>query len=245
MAVLPFGGNIMRKLGLEQSILIAPSILAADFARLADEIAAVEEAGAQVLNLDIMDGHFVPNISIGPPVVKSIRGITPVALDVHLMIENPHRYVDDFIAAGANWISVHVEADAHLKRTLVFIRERGARAGVAFNPGTPVSVLEEVLSDADYVLLMTVNPGFGGQEFIGTSLSKIAKLREAIAAAGSGARIEVDGGIHAGNLPEVLAAGAEIIVAGSSIFRSPQGAATAFREMDTVAVRYAKAVSAV
>jgi ribulose-phosphate 3-epimerase len=235
----------MRKQGLEQSMLIAPSVLAADFAHLADEIATVESAGAQVLHLDIMDGHFVPNISIGPPVVKSIRGITPAALDVHLMIESPGRYIDDFIAAGANWISVHVEADAHIKRTLSFIRERGAKAGVAFNPGTPVSVLEEVLSDADYVLLMTVNPGFGGQEFIDSTLSKIGKLREAIAAAGSGARIEVDGGVHAGNLAEVLAAGAEIIVAGSSIFRSPLGASAAFREMNAIAARRVRAASAV
>ena len=231
----------MRKQDLEQSIVIAPSLLASDFARLAEEIEAVESAGARLLHVDIMDGHFVPNITIGPPVLESIRKVTSLPLDVHLMIERPDRYVDSFIDAGANWVSVHAEADAHLNRTLAYIRERGVAAGVAFNPATPIQALEEVLQDADYVLLMTVNPGFGGQRFIPSCLQKIRKLRSMIASNGYRARIEVDGGIDSGNLSEVLSAGAEIIVAGSAVFRSPEGTAEGFRELNVIAERYLRA----
>ncbi|NWG14231.1 MAG: ribulose-phosphate 3-epimerase [Acidobacteria bacterium] len=229
------------KLDLERSILIAPSILAADFARLAAEIEAVEGAGARVLHIDVMDGHFVPNITIGPPVVESIRKATSLLLDVHLMIESPARYVGDFAEAGADWISVHVEADSHLNRTLACIKERGLVAGVVLNPSTPVNALEEVLPDSDYVLLMTVNPGFGGQRFIGSCLQKIRKLREMITSMNCHARIEVDGGIEIGNLAQILSAGAEIIVAGSAVFRSPKGPGQGFCDLNEIAERYLKA----
>ncbi len=229
------------KLHLERSILIAPSILASDFARLAGEIREVEGAGARVLHIDVMDGHFVPNITIGPPVLESIRKVTSLPLDVHLMIEDPGRYVDDFAEAGADWISAHVEADRHLNRTLACIRERGLTAGVAFNPATPVRALEEVLPDVDYVLLMTVNPGFGGQRFISSCLQKIRKLRELITSMNCRARIEVDGGIDTDNLPQILSAGAEIIVAGSAVFRSTRGPAQGFRDMSEIAERHLRA----
>ena len=237
----PSGGKRKRDSDLEHRIVIAPSILAADFARLAAEIEAVERAGATLLHIDVMDGHFVPNITIGPPVIESIRKVTSLPLDAHLMIENPGRYIDDFISAGVNWLSVHVEADYHINRTLAYIRERGVRAGVALNPATPVRLLEEVLPDVDHVLLMTVNPGFGGQRFLPSTLKKIRKLRECIASNGFRARIEVDGGIGPGNLAEILAAGAEIIVAGSAIFRSMKGATDSFGEMDAIAERHMRA----
>lgn len=220
-----------------RTIEIAPSILAADFAHLAREIEKVESAGANLLHLDIMDGHFVPNITIGPPVVSSIRKVTNLPLDAHLMIERPDRYVDDFIRSGANWISVHAEADVHLDRTLNFIRENGIRAGVAINPGTPLSVLEEILPLADYALIMSVNPGFGGQKFIPAMLKKIRKLRDLIATNGCLTRIEVDGGIDAGNLDDVLTAGADIAVIGSAIFRSQKDASEEVREMKRIAER--------
>jgi ribulose-phosphate 3-epimerase len=230
-----------KETDLEHRIVIAPSILAADFARLADEIEAVERAGATLLHIDVMDGHFVPNITIGPPVVESIRKVTSLPLDAHLMIEDPGRYVDDFISAGVNWLSVHIEADYHINRTLSRIRERGVRPGVALNPATPVRMLEEVLPDVDHVLLMTVNPGFGGQQFLPSTLGKMRKLREWIASKGFPARIEVDGGIGPGNLAEILAAGAEIIVAGSAIFRSTRCAGDAFTEMNAIAEHRRKA----
>ncbi len=233
------------KLDLERSILIAPSILASDFARLAEEIEAVEGAGARVLHIDVMDGHFVPNITVGPPVLESVRKTTSLPLDVHLMIEDPGRYVDDFADAGANWISVHVEADRHLNRTLACIRERGLAAGVALNPATPVRDLEEVLPDADYVLLMTVNPGFGGQHFIASCLQKIRKLRELITSMNCRARIEVDGGIDTENLLQILSAGAEIIVAGSAVFRSKKGPAQGFRDLNEIAERHLRALEVV
>ena len=226
---------------MEHRIVIAPSILAADFARLADEIQAVEQAGAALLHIDVMDGHFVPNITVGPPVVECIRKVTSLPLDAHLMIEDPGRYVDDFISAGVNWLTVHIEADYHINRTLSYIKERGVRPGVAFNPATPVSMLEEVLPDVDHVLLMTVNPGFGGQRFLPSTLKKIRKLRDCIASNGFRARIEVDGGIGPENLAEILAAGAEIIVAGSAIFRSTKSAGDSFSEMNAIAERQRRA----
>jgi ribulose-phosphate 3-epimerase len=218
-------------------ISIAPSILSADFAQLGAEIAKVEEAGADILHVDVMDGHFVPNITLGPPVVASIRRVTRLPLDVHLMITEPARYVDEFARAGANWISVHVEADSHLNRTLARIREQGIQAGVAINPGTPLGALEEILPDADYVLVMSVNPGFGGQSFIPSTLKKLRKLREIVASNRYRARIEVDGGVSAANLAAVLAAGAEIVVAGSAIFQAPGGAGQAVRAMKEIAHR--------
>lgn len=209
---------------------IAPSILSADFARLNDEIAAVTRGGATILHVDVMDGHFVPNITIGLPVVKSIAGTTQLAIDAHLMISEPGRYADQFVRAGATMVSVHVEADAHLHRTLNSIRMAGGSPGVAINPATPVGALEEVLEFVDYVLIMSVNPGFGGQKFISSSLAKVRRLRRMIQERGLNVRIEIDGGIDLSNINEVVAAGAEIIVAGSAIFGTPDPQA-AVREM--------------
>ena len=197
---------------------IAPSILSADFTRLADEIAAVEAGGASVLHVDVMDGHFVPNITIGLPVVKSLRKATKMTIDTHLMIDEPNTYAVKFVEAGADMVSVHVEADVHLQRTLVAIREAGAKAGIAINPATPLSALEEALPYADFVLLMSVNPGFGGQSFIPTSMDKLRRLKRMITDRGLDVRIEIDGGIDAGNIAEVVASGAEIIVAGSAVY---------------------------
>jgi ribulose-phosphate 3-epimerase len=222
---------------LRQIIEIAPSILSADFADLACEIVKVESAGAHVIHLDVMDGHFVPNITIGPPVVKSIRNITKLPLDAHLMIDTPGQYLDEFISAGVNWVSVHVEADMHLDRTLQHLRDNGVRAGVAINPGTSLSMLDEVLPLADYILIMTVNPGFGGQKFIPSMIKKISRLKEIIVSNNYRARIEVDGGIGPGNLHDVLTAGAEIIVAGSAIFSAQKDASEAVREMKGIAGR--------
>jgi ribulose-phosphate 3-epimerase len=197
---------------------IAPSILSADFTKLADEIAAVEAGGAKVLHVDVMDGHFVPNITIGLPVVKSLRKATKLTIDTHLMIEEPGRYAVQFVEAGADMVSVHVEADVHLQRTLVAIREAGAKAGIAINPATPLSALEEALPYADFVLLMSVNPGFGGQSFIPTSLDKLRRLKKMIADRGLNTKIEIDGGIDASNIAEIVGSGAEIIVAGSAVY---------------------------
>lgn len=197
---------------------IAPSLLSADFTRLADEIRKVENGGASLLHIDVMDGRFVPNITIGLPVVKSVRRVTELRLDCHLMIEEPGRYAVEFVKAGADMVSVHVEADVHLHRTLEGIREAGAKAGVAINPGTSLTTLDEVLPHADFILLMSVNPGFGGQRFVPTSLEKLRRLRQMIAEKGLTTRIEIDGGIDANNIFEVVEAGAEIIVAGSAIF---------------------------
>ncbi len=221
-------------------ITVAPSILSADFANLAQEIARVEMGGADLLHIDIMDGHFVPNITLGPPVVSSIRKVTKLPLDAHLMIEEPDRYIGDFVRAGANWISVHVEADAHLNRTINHVQELGARAGVALNPGTPLGALEEILAEVDFVLVMSVNPGFGGQQFIPSSLHKIRKLRQFIASNGYRAQIEVDGGIGSNNLQAVLAAGAEIIVAGSAIFNTSTDVTENIREFKRIADSHAR-----
>jgi ribulose-phosphate 3-epimerase len=227
---------------LRPNIEIAPSILSADFANLAREIEKAEVGGANIVHLDVMDGHFVPNITIGPPVVESVRKITRLPLDAHLMIEKPERYLDDFIRAGVSWLSVHVEADAHLDRTLNYLKASGVKAGVAINPGTALSTLEQILPIADFVLIMTVNPGFGGQRFIPYTLKKISQLRESIVCNGYKARIEVDGGIGPSNLQDILAAGAEIIVAGSAIFGSQKDVSGAVKELRGIAERYAESL---
>ncbi|MBS1797745.1 MAG: ribulose-phosphate 3-epimerase [Acidobacteria bacterium] len=206
---------------------LAPSILSADFTRLAEEIRAVEEGGAGVLHVDVMDGRFVPNITIGLPVVKSIRKITNLTIDCHLMIVEPNRYAADFVRAGADMVSVHVEADVHLQRTLTAIREAGGQAGIAINPATPLGSLEEALPFADFVLLMSVNPGFGGQKFIHTAVDKLRRLRRLIDERGLPVRIEIDGGIDLGNIRKIVESGAEIIVAGSAVFGKGQPAASA------------------
>jgi ribulose-phosphate 3-epimerase len=204
---------------------IAPSILSADFAALGDAIAIVERAGADLIHVDIMDGHFVPNITIGPPVVAALKRRARVPLDVHLMIENPDRYVEAFVRAGASMLTVHLEADVHLHRTVHLIKSLGAKAGVALNPATPVGALEELAGDVDYVLVMTVNPGFGGQTFIPRSESKVRAMRELLRNAGSTAPIEVDGGIDTTTAARIVAAGADILVAGNAIFGAPDPAA--------------------
>ena len=213
---------------------IVPSILSADFARLAEEIARVENTGISMLHVDIMDGHFVPNITIGPPVVKCIRNVTRLTLDVHLMITNPDPYVPLFIEAGADQISVHQEVCPHLDRTLKFIQSEGALAGVVLNPSTPVTILEDVLEIADFVLLMSVNPGFGGQQFIPRALHKVKALAARRSELGLKFPIEIDGGINLENLAEVVQAGVDWVVAGATVFRSPDPASTVL-EMRRVA----------
>ncbi len=204
---------------------IAPSILSADFARLGEECAAAERGGASLFHCDVMDGHFVPNLTIGLPVIKSLSRATRLPLDAHLMISEPGLYAEQFVSAGASMVSVHVEADPHLNRTLVGIRSKGAMAGVAINPATPLVALEEALPFADFVLLMSVNPGFGGQKFIKTSLDKVRRLRRMIDERGLKTRIEIDGGIDPSNVSEIVAAGAEIIVAGTAVFGAGDPAA--------------------
>jgi ribulose-phosphate 3-epimerase len=200
------------------SIRIAPSILSADFAHLGRDIEAAEAGGADLIHVDVMDGHFVPNITIGPPVVRSIRRATKLPLDVHLMIEEPDRYIDAFVEAGAAMISVHVEVLPHLNRTVHAIRAAGARAGVVLNPSTPVGALEEIAADVDFVLVMSVNPGFGGQKFIPHSLDKVRRTRALLDAAGNQAPVEVDGGVDLTTARAVVEAGASILVAGQAIF---------------------------
>ena len=197
---------------------IAPSILSADFTRLGEEIEAVERGGATIIHVDVMDGHFVPNITVGLPVVRSLARATRLPLDTHLMIEEPGRYAEQFVEAGAQMVSVHVEADPHIHRTLASIRKRGAKAGIVINPATPVGSLEEALQFADYVLVMSVNPGFGGQKFIPTAVEKVRRLRRMIKERGLPTRIEIDGGIDRSNIEEVASAGAEIMVAGTAVF---------------------------
>ena len=206
--------------------LIAPSILSADFSRLGEEIAAVEAAGADWIHIDVMDGRFVPNITIGPAVVASLRKVTRLPFDVHLMIENPERYIDDFASAGADGITVHAEATVHLHRTVALIRERGIRAGVSLNPATPLSALEAILPDTDLLLVMTVNPGFGGQKFIERSLPRIAAAREMIRSLAPEVLLEVDGGVSLKNIRTIADAGAQVLVAGSAVFGSTDYSAT-------------------
>jgi ribulose-phosphate 3-epimerase len=199
-------------------IELAPSILSADFARLGEQVSQAIDAGATLLHLDVMDGHFVPNLTIGPPVVASVRKVTDVPLDCHLMIENPDQFIPAFVDAGADWISVHQETCIHLHRTLELIRSKGAKPGVVINPATPVHTLGEVLGMVDYVLVMSVNPGFGGQKFIPRSLDKIRKLVTMRNANGHHFRIEVDGGVGPDTVGDVVRAGAELLVAGNAVF---------------------------
>ena len=208
-------------------IRLAPSILSADFAALGRDFAAAERGGADLIHVDVMDGHFVPNITIGPLVVQAVKRVATRPLDVHLMIEEPDRYIEAFVTAGADMVSVHVEAVPHLHRTLSFIRSLGAQAGAVLNPSTPASALEAIAGDLDYVVVMSVNPGFGGQKFIPQSLDKIRRVRTLLSAAGSAAPIEIDGGVDASNIEAIAAAGASIFVAGHAIFGSPDPEAAA------------------
>lgn len=211
------------------TIRIAPSLLSANFAALGQDVARVEDGGADLLHVDVMDGHFVPNLTMGPPVIRAIRRVARIPLDVHLMVSNPDPYLEAYVEAGASMLSVHVEAVPHLHRTLQAIRRLGAKAGVALNPSTPAIAIEEVAGDLDFVLVMSVNPGFGGQSFIPRSVAKIRAIRALLDAAGSQADIEVDGGIDAGTAPAVVAAGARILVAGQAIFGSPDPTAAVSR----------------
>ena len=199
-------------------VKIAASILAADFARLGEQVKEAEAAGADWIHVDVMDGHFVPNITIGPPVIRSLRAITTLPLDVHLMITAPDRYIPEFARAGADRLTVHVETCDHLHRTIQFVRELGVKPGVTLNPATPLSSLEEILPEVDMVLVMSVNPGFGGQSYIPSSTARIARLRAMIDRIGSQAEVEVDGGINVDTVAEVVEAGATVLVAGSAIF---------------------------
>jgi ribulose-phosphate 3-epimerase len=213
------------------TVRIAPSILSADFARLADAVACVESAGADLLHVDVMDGHFVPNITIGPPVVAALRRVTTLPLDVHLMISDPDRYLEAFVEAGASMLTVHAEVLPHLHRTLTHIRHLGAGPGVAINPSTPVAMLRDVTAEFDHVLVMSVNPGFGGQTFIPHTLEKVAETRDLLARTNSRAAIEVDGGVDEANARALVSAGASILVAGASIYGTadPAGAVHALR----------------
>jgi ribulose-phosphate 3-epimerase len=206
-------------------MILAPSILASDLGHLADQIAAVERGGAGLIHVDVMDGRFVPNISLGPAVVEACRRATRLPVDVHLMIESAERYLDAFVDAGASSVSVHVEALPHLQRALDHLRKRGVGPGVALNPSTPIGALEEILPEADFVLVMSVNPGFAGQKLLPGSLDKIRRLREAVRARGLSARIQVDGGVHLGNIRTVVEAGADTIVAGAAAFAGGDPAA--------------------
>ncbi len=217
------------------SVRIAPSILSADFAALGSAIDAVERGGADLIHVDVMDGHFVPNITIGPVVVKAIRRVAHVPLDVHLMISDPDRYIDAFVEAGAAMLSVHVEVLPHLHRTVHAIKALGVKAGVVINPSTSIVALEEVATDVDYVLVMSVNPGFGGQTFIPRSESKVRDVRALLDRAGNAAPVEIDGGIDLKNIGRVVAAGARMIVAGSAIFHTPDPERTT-RELKAAAM---------
>ena len=220
-------------------IRIAPSILSADFAALGRDIAAVERGGADLIHVDVMDGHFVPNITMGPPVVQAVKRVATRPLDVHLMIEQPDDFIEAFVKAGAHMISVHVEAVPHLHRTLAYIRSLGALAGAVINPSTPAAALEAIAGDLDFVVVMSVNPGFGGQKFIPHSLDKIRRVRALLAAAGSTAPIEIDGGVDISNIEAIAAAGASIFVAGNAIFGTPdpEAATRALRARAERAVR--------
>jgi ribulose-phosphate 3-epimerase len=220
-----------------KNIEIAPSILAADFSRLGEQIEAVERGGASILHFDVMDGHFVPNITVGLPVLKSLASTTRLPIDAHLMITEPGRYATQFVEAGARMVSVHVEADPHLHRTLTSIKSAGAQAGVVLNPATPVSAIEEALLFADYVLVMSVNPGFGGQKFIRESVAKVRRIRQLIQEQQLAVRIEIDGGIDRSNIETVVEAGVEIIVAGSAIFGAAD-AENAVKELRNATIQW-------
>jgi len=222
---------------MTQPIKIAPSILAADFARLAEAIESAEDANVDYIHVDVMDGHFVPNITVGPPVVRSLRRVTNLPLDVHLMISEPMRYAPMFAEAGADGLTVHVEATPHLHRVLQQIRELGARPGVSLNPATPATAISEILNDVGLVLVMTVNPGFGGQTLIEHTLRKIAHVREMLDSAGSGAELEVDGGIGPETAERVVAAGATVLVTGTAVFDAPEGVAAAIKAIREAAHR--------
>jgi ribulose-phosphate 3-epimerase len=214
-------------------VILVPSILAADFGRLAEEVARAERGGAGAIHADVMDGHFVPNLTLGPAVVKAVRRATSLPIDVHLMIEDPDRFVDPFIDAGASWVSIHVESTPHLQRTVAHLRARGVRPGVVLNPSTPLSSLEEILDEVDYVLLMSVNPGFGGQAFLPSSLGKVRRLRRIVQERGLRVQIEVDGGVDTSNARALVDAGAELLVAGSAVFGGGDAEAAARRLIET------------
>jgi ribulose-phosphate 3-epimerase len=212
-------------------IKLAPSILSADFTRLGEQVAEVARAGADYIHVDVMDGHFVPNITIGAPVVAAIRTVTSLPLDVHLMIEHPERYISEFVHAGANIITMHVEASPHLHGTIELIKKLGAKAGVSLNPATPIGAAEEFLHRVDLVLIMSVNPGFGGQPFIPETLPRIENMRKILDDRGLNAELEVDGGINADNAPDIVKAGANVLVAGNSVFRAEEGISRAIQRL--------------
>jgi len=216
-------------------VKLAPSILSADFARLGEQVHRAEDSGADYIHVDVMDGRFVPNLTVGPLVVEAVRRATALPLDVHLMIEEPERYAKDFVAAGASILTVHQEACRHLQATLALIRSLGARAGVSLCPATPVSVLHEVTDDFDLVLIMTVNPGFGGQRLIPATIDKVGRMRQLLREAGCSAELEVDGGVNLDNAPRLVAAGADVLVAGSAVFRDDAIEANLGRLRDAVA----------
>lgn len=220
------------------SVLIAPSILSADFGHLAEAVTQIEAAGADFIHVDVMDGHFVPNLTVGPPIVEALRPVTTLPLDVHLMITNPDQFIPEFAQAGANYITVHVETCPHLHRTIQLIKEHGVKAGVTLNPSTSLVTLEEVAHLVDLILIMSVNPGFGGQSFIPSSLDKISRARDLIIRTHSSALLEVDGGIKVDNAGDIVRAGADVLVAGSAIFGSPDYRTTieAFRSATNIKV---------
>jgi len=206
------------------SVLLAPSLLSADFARIGEAVTMAERAGADLIHIDVMDGHFVPNLTLGPQLVASVRKMTRLPLDVHLMVEDPRAFVPAFSEAGADWISFHLEASAHLHKDVTLVRELGRKAGLSLNPATPLSLLEEILPELDFVLLMSVNPGWGGQRFIPSSREKIRSLRRAISERGLRVLIEVDGGVSLANVADLAADGADVLVAGSAVFGAPDPA---------------------